>query len=175
MGLLSAVKKELWFWLLFMSDHAIAHYMCKQAKWNHLAQVTTQVSIILVIFQMVTYSIFLALEFLVLLGGVVASVRLIFDIRTGLFDSDVVPGMNQAVRSKATTYKGSFINDVTQMMFWPPLSRSYELCLMHFCRTITNPPPPTYVTSFMNAPQAVLQNLCKNKKLFKVRIWTYPV
>ena len=57
----------------------------------------------------------------------------------------------------------------------PPLSRSYELCLMHFCRTITNPPPPTYVTSFMNAPHAVLQNLCKNKKLFKVRIWTYPV
>jgi hypothetical protein len=32
---------------------------------------------------MVTYSVFLGIEFLVLIGGLVASVRLVFDIRTG--------------------------------------------------------------------------------------------
>jgi len=41
---------------------------------------------------MVTYAVFLGIEFFVLIGGVAASVKLIFDIRTGLFDADVIPG-----------------------------------------------------------------------------------
>ena len=40
---------------------------------------------------MVTYSVFLALQFLMLLSGIVATVRLLFDIQTGLFDADVIP------------------------------------------------------------------------------------
>lgn len=40
---------------------------------------------------MITYSILMALNFLILMTGIVSSVRLLFDISLGLFDADVIP------------------------------------------------------------------------------------
>ena len=40
---------------------------------------------------MVTYAVVIAVEFIVLVTGIVATVRLLFIIQTGLFDADVVP------------------------------------------------------------------------------------
>ena len=40
---------------------------------------------------MVSYAILMAFNFVVLITGIVASVRLLFDIQTGLFDADVIP------------------------------------------------------------------------------------
>jgi hypothetical protein len=40
---------------------------------------------------MVAYSVMLAVHFLILIGGIVSAVRLLFDIQMGLLDADVVP------------------------------------------------------------------------------------
>jgi hypothetical protein len=40
---------------------------------------------------MVTYAVIIAFEFLLLVTGIVATVRLLFIIQTGLFDADVIP------------------------------------------------------------------------------------
>ena len=40
---------------------------------------------------MVTYAVVMSVEFLVLVTGIVATVRLLFIIQTGLFDADVIP------------------------------------------------------------------------------------
>ena len=40
---------------------------------------------------MVTYAVVMAIEFLVLVTGIVSTVRLLFIIQTGLFDADVIP------------------------------------------------------------------------------------
>ena len=40
---------------------------------------------------MISFSIAMALNFLVLMAGIVSSVRLLFDISTGLYDADVIP------------------------------------------------------------------------------------
>ena len=40
---------------------------------------------------MVTYACVMAIEFLLLVTGIVATVRLLFIIQTGLFDADVIP------------------------------------------------------------------------------------
>ena len=39
----------------------------------------------------VTYAVVMAVEFLCLVTGIVATVRLLFIIQTGLFDADVIP------------------------------------------------------------------------------------
>ncbi len=54
---------------------------------------------------MVTYAVFLSLEFLVLLAGIVASVRLLFDIQTGLLDADVVPELTMYDTDPWVRYK----------------------------------------------------------------------
>ena len=40
---------------------------------------------------MVTYAVVIGVEFLLLVTGIVATVRLLFIIQTGLFDADVIP------------------------------------------------------------------------------------
>ena len=43
---------------------------------------------------LVTHAVFMSINFGLLLAGMVSSVRLIFFIKTGLFNSDVIPDMN---------------------------------------------------------------------------------
>ena len=40
---------------------------------------------------MVTYAVVMSVEFLILVTGIVSTVRLLFIIQTGLFDADVIP------------------------------------------------------------------------------------
>ena len=40
---------------------------------------------------MITYAVIMAIEFLVMVTGIVCTVDLLFIIQTGLFDSDVIP------------------------------------------------------------------------------------
>ena len=54
---------------------------------------------------MVTYSVFLALQFLMQLSGIVATVRLLFDIQTGLFDADVIPELAMYEQDPWVRYK----------------------------------------------------------------------
>ena len=54
---------------------------------------------------MVTYSVLLSLEFLLLVTGVIASVRLLFDIQTGLFDADVIPELTHYDTDPYIRYK----------------------------------------------------------------------
>ncbi len=54
---------------------------------------------------MVTYAVFLSLEFIVLIAGIIASVRLLFDIQTGLFDADVIPELGMYETDPWVRYK----------------------------------------------------------------------
>ncbi len=65
---------------------------------------------------MVTYAVFLSLEFVVLLAGIVASVRLLFDIQTGLFDADVIPELTMYDTDPWVRYK------------WDTLQREFSCC-----------------------------------------------
>ena len=54
---------------------------------------------------MVTYSVLMALQFLLLLGGVVASVKLIVDIKMGLLNANVVPELARYETDAWVSYK----------------------------------------------------------------------
>ena len=43
---------------------------------------------------LITHAVFMSINFCVLMAGMVSSVRLIFFIQTGLFNSDIIPDMN---------------------------------------------------------------------------------
>lgn len=65
---------------------------------------------------MITYAVFMALEFFLIMAGIVASVRLIFTIQTGLFNTDVVPELNYYETDAWIRYK------------WDTLQREYACC-----------------------------------------------
>jgi hypothetical protein len=43
---------------------------------------------------LITHSVFMTIEFCILIAGIISSVRLIFFIQTGLFNADVIPELN---------------------------------------------------------------------------------
>ena len=54
---------------------------------------------------MITYAVLLSIEFLLLVAGIVSSVRLLFDIQTGLFDADVIPELSMYEADPWVRYK----------------------------------------------------------------------
>lgn len=42
---------------------------------------------------MITYAVFLAIQFIILISGVGTSIKLLFELQTGLYDADVVTDM----------------------------------------------------------------------------------
>ena len=65
---------------------------------------------------MITYAIMLTLNFLFLMTGIVSSIRLLFDIQTGLLDADVIPEL--------TLYE----TDPWVMYKWDTIQREFTCC-----------------------------------------------
>ena len=79
---------------------------------------------------LITYAVFLFVEFLVLMAGIVASVRLLFDIQTGLFDADVIPELSLYETDSWVRYK------------WDTLQSKYDcFAYVHkfFTKTLMDP------------------------------------
>ena len=54
---------------------------------------------------MVTYAVIISVEFLILITGIVSSIRLLFDIQVGLLDADVIPELTLYETDPWTRYK----------------------------------------------------------------------
>ena len=65
---------------------------------------------------MITYSILVALDFLILLGGIVSSVRLLFDIQVGFLNADVIPELSSYETNTWVQYK------------WDTIQREFTCC-----------------------------------------------
>jgi hypothetical protein len=65
---------------------------------------------------MITYAVFLAIQFLLLIAAVITAVRLTFDIQTGVFDADVIPELSMYETDPYVRYK------------WDTLQREFSCC-----------------------------------------------
>ena len=54
---------------------------------------------------MITFACLLSLEFFVLVAGIVCSIKLLFEIQTGLFDADVIPQLSMYETDPYIRYK----------------------------------------------------------------------
>ncbi len=61
---------------------------------------------------MVTYAVLLSIDFIILLAGIASSVRLLFDIQTGLFDADVVPELTMYDTDPWVRYKWDTLQSI---------------------------------------------------------------
>ena len=64
---------------------------------------------------MVTYAVVVAVEFLLLVTGIVATVRLLFIIQTGLFDADVIPELTLYETDPWVRYKWDTMQSKTNL------------------------------------------------------------
>ena len=62
---------------------------------------------------MVTYAVVIGVEFLLLVTGIVATVRLLFIIQTGLFDADVIPELTLYETDPWVRYKWDTMQSTT--------------------------------------------------------------
>lgn len=65
---------------------------------------------------LLVYSIFVAVDFLILLTGIISSVRLLFDIQVGFLNADVMPELSSYETDSWTRYK------------WDTIQREFTCC-----------------------------------------------
>ena len=76
---------------------------------------------------MVTYAVVIGVEFLLLVTGIVATVRLLFIIQTGLFDADVIPELTLYETDPWVRYKWDTMQSKNPSTYIRQIKSSYFL------------------------------------------------